>query len=62
MRTLRSITTRYTVLKATTMIDPGNDLKQDYVSCGPGFDTVNQEPVPGAAAGMIESDCEVVSL
>ena len=25
-------------------IDTGNDLEQDYVSCGPGFDTVNQEP------------------
>jgi hypothetical protein len=44
------------------MIDPGNDLKQDYVSCGPGFDTVNQEPTPGAAPEVIESDCEVVAL
>ncbi len=49
MRTLRSSTTRYTVLKARTMIDLGNDLKQYYVSCGPGFDTVNQGPPRGAA-------------
>ena len=30
-------------------VDTGNDLEQDYVSCGPGVDTVNQEPIPGAA-------------
>ena len=44
------------------MIDPGNDLGQDYVSCGPGFDTVNQELIPGAAPDTVESDCEVVGL
>ena len=62
MRTLRSSTTRYTVLKVTTLFDPGNDLEQDYVSCGPGFDTVNQEPILDAATDVIESDCEVVGL
>jgi hypothetical protein len=62
MRTLRSSTTRYTVLKATTLIDPGNDLEQDYISCGPGFDTVNQEPILGAATDVIEDDCELVAV
>jgi hypothetical protein len=49
-------------LEGDDSIDPGNDLEQDYVSCGPGFDTVNQEPIPGAAPDVIESDCEVVGL
>ena len=49
-------------LEGDDRIDSGNDLEQDYVSCGPGFDTVNQEPIPGAASGMIESDCEVIGL
>jgi len=49
-------------LEGDDTIDPGNDLEQDYVSCGPGFDTVNQEPIPGAAPDVIESDCEVVGL
>ncbi len=49
-------------LEGDDTIDPGNDLEQDYVSCGPGFDTVNQEPIPGAAPDLIESDCEVVGL
>jgi hypothetical protein len=26
------------------------------------YDTVNQEPIPGAASGVIESDCEVIGL
>jgi hypothetical protein len=49
-------------LEGDDLIDPGNDVEQDYVSCGPGFDTVNQEPIPGAASDAIESDCEVVAL
>ena len=49
-------------LEGDDLINPGNDLEQDYVSCGPGFDTVNQEPIPGAASDMIESDCDVVGL
>ena len=49
-------------LEGDDTIDTGNDLEQDYVSCGPGFDTVNQEPIPGAAPEVIESDCEVVGL
>ena len=49
-------------LEGDDLIDPGNDVEQDYVSCGPGFDTVNQEPIPGAAPDAIESDCEVVAL
>ena len=49
-------------LEGDDSIDPGNDLERDYVSCGPGFDTVNQEPIPGAAPDVIESDCEVVAL
>ncbi len=49
-------------LEGDDLIDMGNDLEQDYVSCGPGFDTVNQEPIPGAAPDVIESDCEVVGL
>lgn len=49
-------------LEGDDLIDPGNDLEQDYVSCGPGFDTVNQEPIPGAAPDVVESDCEVVAL
>ncbi len=49
-------------LEGDDLIDTGNDLEQDYVSCGPGFDTVNQEPIPGAAPDVIESDCEVVGL
>ncbi len=44
------------------MIDPGNDLKQDYVSCSPAFDTVNQEPTPGRRPTSLRSDCEVVAL
>ena len=49
-------------LEGDDLIDSGNDFEQDYVSCGPGFDTVNQEPIPGAAPDAIESDCEVVAL
>ena len=49
-------------LEGDDLIDPGNDLEQDYVSCGPGFDTVNQEPIVGAALDVIDSDCEVVAL
>ena len=49
-------------LEGDDSIDVANDYGQDYVSCGPGFDTVNQEPVPGAVPDCIESDCEVVAL
>ena len=49
-------------LEGDDLIDPGNDLEQHYVSCGPGFDTVNQEPVSGAPPDVMESDCEVVAL
>ena len=49
-------------LEGDDSIDTGNDLEQDYVSCGPGFDSVNQEPISGAAPDIIESDCEVVGL
>ena len=49
-------------LEGDDLIDPGNDLEQDYVSCGPGFDTVNQEPVSGTPPDVMESDCEVVAL
>jgi Ca2+-binding RTX toxin-like protein len=49
-------------LEGADLIDVRNDLEQDYVSCGPGFDTVNQEPIPGAAPDIVESDCEVVEL
>ena len=49
-------------LEGDDTIDTGNDLEQDYVSCGPGFDTVNQEPISGAAPDITESDCEVVGL
>lgn len=49
-------------LEGDDLIDPGNDLEQDYVSCGPGFDTVIQEPVSEAVPDIIESDCEVVAL
>jgi hypothetical protein len=38
----------------------GRTLKRLMVSCGPGFDTVNQEP--GAPPDVVESDCEVVAL
>jgi hypothetical protein len=48
-------------LEVDDLIDPGNDFEQDYVSCGLGFDMVNQEPVPGAPPDGIESDCEVVA-
>ncbi len=49
-------------LEGDDLIDPGNDFEQDYVSCGLGFDTVNQEPIPGAPPDVIESDCEEVAL
>jgi hypothetical protein len=49
-------------LEGDDSIDPGDDLEQDYVSCGPGFDTVNQEPVSATAPDIIESDCEAVAL
>jgi hypothetical protein len=49
-------------LEGDDVIDPVNDLEQDYVSCGSGFDTVNQEPIPGVAPDVVESDCEVVAL
>ena len=43
-------------LEGDDLIDPGHDLEQDYVSCGPGFDTVNQQPIPGAAPDIVGSD------
>ncbi len=49
-------------LEGDDLIDPGNDFEQDYVSCGLGFDTVNQKPIPGAPPDVIESDCEEVAL
>lgn len=49
-------------LEGDDLIDSGNDFEQDYVSCGLGFDTVNQEPIPGAPPDVIESDCEMVAL
>jgi len=49
-------------LEGDDLIDPVNDLEQDYVSCGSGFDTVNQEPIVGATPDVIDSDCEVVAL
>jgi hypothetical protein len=49
-------------LEGDDIIDPGSDLEQDYISCGPGFDTVNQESILGAAPDVVESDCEVVPL
>ncbi len=49
-------------LEGDDLTDSGSDIEQDYVSCGPGFDTVNQELVPGAPPDLIESDCEVVTL
>ncbi len=49
-------------LEGDDLIDAGNDLETDYVSCGPGFDTVNQEPIPGAAPDVVASDCEVAAL
>ena len=48
-------------LEGDDSIDTGNDLEQHYVSCGPDFDTVNQERIPGAAPNPIGSDCEVVA-
>ncbi len=54
------------------MFDPGNDLDQYYVSCGPGFDTVNQMPrILEDTSGdvqypsepdFIADDCEVRAL
>ena len=49
-------------LEGDDLIDSGNDFEQDYISCGLGFDTVNQEPTPGAPPDVIESDCEEVAL
>ncbi len=50
------------------IIDPGSDLEPDFVSCGPGFDSVNQSSTPllnqqGALQypselDSIDSDCE----
>lgn len=38
-------------------IDVRNDDSRDVVSCGPGFDTVNNIPGPGPA-DVFASDCE----
>lgn len=59
-------------LEGDDLIDPGNDGAADYVSCGPGFDTVNQMPrvledTSGAAQypyepDFIADDCEERAL
>ncbi len=59
-------------LEGDDTIDPGNDAVADYVSCGPGFDTVNQMPrvlvdTSGAAQypyepDFIADDCEERAL
>lgn len=61
-------------LEGDDIIDPGNDLETDYVSCGPGFDTVNQMPrvvddlpdqqgsLQYGSEDVIAEDCEVRAL
>ena len=59
-------------LEGDDVIDPGNDTVADYVFCGPGFDTVNQEPrilddtqgavQYGSEPDVIAEDCEVRAL
>lgn len=46
-------------LEGDDLIDPGNDRATDYVSCGPGFDTVNQMPrVIGDTGGAVQYQSE----
>jgi Ca2+-binding RTX toxin-like protein len=40
-------------------INPRDDMSRDYVYCGPGFDTYNAEPQPGAPDDVIADDCEI---
>lgn len=59
-------------LEGDDLIDPGNDRATDYVSCGPGFDTVNQMPrIVEDTLGTVQyqsepdfitDDCEVRAL
>ncbi|HLL39307.1 MAG TPA: hypothetical protein VK357_06520 [Rubrobacteraceae bacterium] len=59
-------------LEGDDLIDPGNDRATDYVSCGPGFDTVNQMPRVVEDTGgavqyqsepdFIADDCEIRAL
>ena len=45
-------------LEGDDVIDPGNDVAPDYVSCGPGYDVVDQMPrvVPEDRPGMLQYD------
>lgn len=60
-------------LEGDDTIDSSNDRVSDYVSCGPGFDTVNQMPriLPDGSQGAVQypsepdfiaDDCEVRAL
>lgn len=57
-------------LEGEDVINPGNDNVADYVFCGPGFDAVNQLPMPRtqgvlqytAEPDVIADDCEVRAL
>jgi hypothetical protein len=60
-------------LEGDDTINPGNDRVSDYVSCGPGFDTVNQMPriLPDGPQDAVQypsepdftaDDCEVRAL
>ena len=60
-------------LEGDDIIDPGNDLRADYVSCGPGYDVVNQQPrvLPDAQEDILQyaaepdviaDDCELRAL
>ena len=55
-------------LEGDDTIDPGNDAATDYVSCGPGYDVINQEPrfVPdiqyASEPDVIAEDCELRAL
>ncbi len=56
-------------LEGDDTIDPGADAVADYVSCGPGYDVVNQEPrvVPdffqyASEPDVIAEDCELGAL
>jgi hypothetical protein len=45
-------------LEGDDVIDPGDDVAPDYVSCGPGYDVVDQMPrvVPDDRRGMLQYD------
>lgn len=52
-------------LEGDDVIDPGNDLVTDYVFCGPGYDTVNQEGSVlqyAAEPDVVADDCELRAL